>query len=386
MITSFDLFCGAGGLATGLKLAGIQPLLAADSWSPAAETFKLNHPNVDFLQEDLAGVSGYDLISDAGEKPTVVAGGPPCQGFTSANRRGKDSRNSLVGEFARIAAEIQPEIILFENVEGFLTTDGSKYVFDLIDPLLKAGYNVRVNKYNVANFGVPQLRKRVIVMASLSHIPSPLVPTHSAYGSPGVDLIGPDLPPTRTLGDVLQMELPEDDPLHHKVTPTGTTLTKVQHLKPGQGMADLPPELQPPSWQKRANRTVADGTALESRGGAPTGVRRLREDEPSKTITRAATEDFIHPTEDRRITLREAALIQTFPPDYQFVGNNRDKSTLIGNAIPPQFGQALGEAIKETLQSPTVESPEGLVGFDVTASRNRSPLLRSLLRKIKTEY
>ena len=172
-LSSVDLFAGAGGLMLGLQWAGFDALVANDNWSPAIDTLGHNFGSARVSPDDIRGLSAADVLAlTDGVTPLLVAGGPPCQGFTSAGaRRASDHRNTLVGEFARMVAELQPRWFLFENVEGFLTMSGGSFVIDLLDGVLDAGYQVRLRKVNVANYGVPQLRKRVIAIGSLGADP-----------------------------------------------------------------------------------------------------------------------------------------------------------------------------------------------------------------------
>ena len=129
-----DLFCGAGGLATGFSHIGFETALASDIWKPAVETYVANYPSHRFIRSDVRDIQTIAAFAAAiSRHPLVVAGGPPCQGFSSAGaRKTTDERNTLVGYFAQLAASISPEIIVFENVEGFLTLDGGKYVVCLL--------------------------------------------------------------------------------------------------------------------------------------------------------------------------------------------------------------------------------------------------------------
>src|SRR5215471_6647308 len=154
---SIDLFCGAGGLSLGLRLAGFDLVFAIDSSPPAVQTYRANIGQ-DVRQEQIT--NSIDL-PDA----DVIAGGPPCQGFSSAGmRRPGDKRNTLVACFAQIVANNRPRAFVFENVEGFLTAEGGQRVLDLLTPLIAAGYRIHLRKINAANFGVPQHRKRVIAI------------------------------------------------------------------------------------------------------------------------------------------------------------------------------------------------------------------------------
>lgn len=186
--TAIDLFCGAGGLSLGLIRAGFRILLGYDQWAQAAATHRANFAH---KVEEAAITRDIDL-------PTVdvVVGGPPCQGFSSAGlRRDGDGRNSLVRAFSSLVVRRRPSAFIFENVEGFLTAGDGAFVFDLLEPLIEAGYWVHLRKVNAATFGVPQHRKRVIGVGGLGWDPGFPHPTHRAYGAPGARLGGLDTMP-----------------------------------------------------------------------------------------------------------------------------------------------------------------------------------------------
>ncbi len=272
--TSVDLFAGAGGLTLGLKSGGFRTLVANDNWTPAVETLAENFPDLEVSADDVRGLTGEQLMKSAAfeGRPTLVAGGPPCQGFTSAGaRRASDDRNTLVSEFARIVVEMRPEWFAFENVEGFLTMSDGAFVTDLLDRVIEAGYVVRLRKVNVANYGVPQLRKRVIALGRLRADPGFPSPTHHAFGAPGVSTpTTAALPLCPTLGDGLE-GLPaatdSDEGLlgHRPSKVSEIDLERIRRLAPGQTMRDLPPEFQHQSYARRANRRVSDGTPTERR-------------------------------------------------------------------------------------------------------------------------
>ena len=394
---AIDLFCGAGGLSLGLKRAGFSAALAVDNWPAAQETFECNFPDVPFLLADIDQLRGADLLDAAdvgdGDEPTLIAGGPPCQGFSSAGRRqAKDPRNTLVDTFARLVAELRPKFFLFENVEGFLTTGRGSAVFALLDPILEAGYQVHVRKVNAANYGVPQLRKRVIAVGALGMMPSFPVPTHWAYGAPGAHLAGKYLPRTPTLqetiGDLEKMPARFDG--HIREPSKGLDLQRCIALKPGQTMRDLPIELQHKSYLRRANRRVRDGMPTERRGGAPAGLRRLRPDQPSKAITGAAINEFLHPSLNGFLTIRECARLQTFPDQFQFIGTRNGQALLIGNAIPPRLAKTLGQSVLDDYQSSqlnkTVSQAGKLLSFSPTLSTGMSPILNEVVDQVKKRY
>lgn len=394
-VRAVDLFSGAGGLAVGLSAAGSEVALGSDIWTPAANTYRANFPDHPFLEMDAFDLSAHDIKkTGVVDGLWIMAGGPPCQGFSSAGaRRGDDARNTLVGRFSELAVSLLPDVVLFENVEGFLTAEGGRYVVALLDPLIEAGYRVSLRKVNVANFGVPQLRKRVVGIAALHRNPIDLQFTHRAFGAPGTSLVGHGLPQTATVEDVLG-DLPEPaigvqgvPSWHWRRKVSDVELARIQALLPGQTMRDLPEELWHASYRRRANRRVSDGTATARRGGAPAGLRRLIPTEPSKAITGAATREFIHPHKDRPLTLREAARLQTFPDDFDFVGTSTDVATMIGNAIPPKFAHALARAGMETALLTREEGQEGaLVRFEPTLSEGMSPALAGVTELVNRRY
>jgi DNA (cytosine-5)-methyltransferase 1 len=152
-------------------------------------------------------------------------------------------------------------------------------------------------------------------------------------------------------------------------------------------MRDLPEELQHPSYRRRANRRVRDGTPTDRRGGAPAGLRRLVESQPSKAITGAASRELVHPLHDRPLTLRECARLQTFPDWFRFEGNRADRAGLIGNAVPPRLARAAGAAIYAQLQ--TVGEPpaeRGLAAFVPTLSTGMSPALAAITQRLAARY
>jgi DNA (cytosine-5)-methyltransferase 1 len=389
-----DLFCGAGGLSLGLQSAGLSVCAHLDSWTAAVATLNSNF-NEQRTPTDVRELTAQNIRSLVGGTPRVLAGGPPCQSFTSAGRRQNDDpRGTLVGVFANLAAAIRPPLVVFENVEGFLTAGGGRFVFDFLTPLIEVGYRVRMRKVNFANFGVPQHRKRVIAVASLLGDPPFPSPTHSAWGAPGAQEIS-DCPATPTVNEALK-DLPSPGsagaPQGH-VAPRANSLeqARIDALRPGQTMRDLPEDLWHSSYRKRAFRRVKDGTPTEQRGGAPAGLRRLRGDQPSKAITSAAIRELVHPKENRRLTLREAARLQTFPDHFDFRGSGTEQATLIGNAIPPRFAEILGSTLLDHLNAPTGanenESGRGeLVDFDVTPAQQMSPALAKVVKKVNARF
>ena len=152
-------------------------------------------------------------------------------------------------------------------------------------------------------------------------------------------------------------------------------------------MRDLPEDLWHRSYRKRAFRRVMDGTPTERRGGAPSGIRRLRLDQPSKAITGGALNEFIHPSEDRPLTIRECATLQTFPPDFQFVGTRSERMQLIGNAVPPRLAKVIADTLLADMSRDSDRHPCGaLLSFKPTLSSGMSPVLEEVTCRIRDRY
>ena len=385
-LTVLDLFCGAGGLSLGFKKAEFETVQAIDHNRAALDTYSRNIGN---------HAEEHDLDQEVALPPaTVIVGGPPCQGFSSAGmRRNGDNRNSLVACFARTVARMRPKAFLFENVEGFLTAEEGARVIDLLEPLLAAGYRIHLRKVNAANYGVPQHRKRVIAIGGLGWEPTFPAPTHTAFGAPGALLASRNLPlaPTvaETIGDLHPaVTIPPGNPQGHWFRPLeGADLDRARAMEPGMTMRDLPENLHHPSYRRRAFRRVMDGTPTERRGGAPAGLRRLRPDEPSKAITGGARNEFLHPVEDRPLTIRECARLQTFPDDFLFCGTPSEIDQLIGNAVPPVLALAIANNLKEDLLSAKIGNEEGaLLSFVPTLSGGCSPVLKEVTGRVNNRF
>lgn len=387
--STVDLFCGCGGLTQGFRQAGFQTLFAADHFDAATVTFARN------LGENCNSLE----INEQIELPhaDVIVGGPPCQGFSSAGpRRENDHRNTLVSVFAKVVARERPKAFVFENVEGFLTADRGTRVFELLRPLVDAGYRIHLRKINAANYGVSQHRKRVIAVGGLGWTPTFAAPTHRAIGAPGSLNAGTGLPSTPSLEETLA-GLPAIDAQppgslqgHFSKPLSGLDARRVAMLEQGQTMKDLPEELWHPSFARRANRRVADGTPTEKRGGAPSGLKRLIADQPSKAITTGATSEFVHPTEDRNLTIRECARIQSFPDDFIFTGTQGQQLLQIANAVPPLLAKAIGQALANDLdrQAECSDPPQpgALLSFVPTLSNGMSPILQKVTAQVESEF
>lgn len=332
-----DLFCGAGGLSLGLVDAGFVVAGAMDSWERAVANYKLNfsHP---VLCEDIQKISGKEFLRQVGHDSEVhlVAGGPPCQGF-SVQRIGEDAdiRNSLVLEFGRFVSQIRPKMFLMENVPGLLGKRG-KHVTVEFETLVKSvGYEVRSLTVNAAEYGVPQIRKRIFYYGWLQSEGPTFIfppPTHSPEQFESVIKTIGDLPsPTE------EKTRDQMDALHRRTRLSPLNLERLRYIPPGGGFENLPVNLRAKCHQN---------------GAAGIGHRyvygRLEPDRPAATITARFDSftrgKFAHPFEDRNITLREGARLQTFPDCFHFEGSQEEIAALIGNAVPPLLAGVLGRA------------------------------------------
>lgn len=406
-----SLFAGAGGFSAGFSQAGLKPLFGAEINVDACQTYQLNIGSP-CHQLDLSTVEPAQLAKLAGgHRPFVVIGGPPCQGFSTAGpRNSADPRNQLIFNYLNIVERLAPRWFIFENVEGLLTSGGGRDIARLVREFVDMGYSIRLQKVNLASYGVPQTRKRVLIIGNRLGIdfqfPEELFSFDSGKakklsGKPMAPSLAEAIaglgPAVTTRGGLVSYA--SIDPVnefdarmregndtgavtHHvRVEPPGRM--QVELLKPGQTMKDLPPELWHDSYKRRANRRVSDGMPTEKRGGAPSGIKRLHGNLQSLTITGAAAREFIHPTEHRPLTIRECARVQTFPDSYQWVGNNASVIQQIGNAVPPLAAEVLARHLQYIDGSfgadtqPTGARAAKLLGFVLTEALGMSPALKS---------
>lgn len=378
-----DLFCGAGGLALGFQRAGFDCAFAMDGNKAAVATHCTNfdHP------------ISCGLITEQTQLPPVdvIIGGPPCQGFSSAGlRREADPRSMLVGVFAKLVVIHKPRAFVFENVEGFLTAGNGERVLELLCPLVEAGYRIHLRKINAANYGVPQHRKRVIGIGCLGFDPAFPEATHGAYGAPGAARLYGHLQPTPTIAEALgglgnpAEAFPGEPDDHYSRPLSSADKERIHLLRQGQTMKDLPEALWHRTYHARAFRRVMDGTPSERRGGAPTGLRRLYADHPCKAITSGAISEFVHPIEDRFLTIRECSRIQTFPDSFKFCGTASERILQIGNAVPPLLAEAIANSLHADLvtKESNTNATGRLLSFIPTVSEGCSPVLERVIARV----
>ncbi|GAB3747469.1 DNA cytosine methyltransferase [Yimella radicis] len=375
---AIDLFCGAGGLSFGLQEAGFRVALGLDFDSHALRTFEANHADAAILNRDVREVTGKDILAAAGvDHIDLLAGGPSCQGFSTHGKRlVDDPRNFLYREFLRLVDELQPTTVLMENVKGLIISGKGAFKRQVVDSFESLGYSVEGQLLHAADFGVPQRRERVIFMASKlgSTIKFP-DPTHGPSDSPAV--LGGQLEPYVTVDQAIG-DLPgiavdsRTEPLQQQETAVLTDYQKemrrettdiwnhisrpvsdlaleiISQVKPGNGLRTIPPERLPSRFQRM--RRISTG---ELRRDCTTLYYRLSPSAPSYTITcnfkNVSSGAFTHPSENRAITAREAARLQSFPDAFRFYGSAIPRQ--IGNAVPPLLGKVVGEAVLDHLRT-----------------------------------
>lgn len=342
-LTAVDLFAGAGGTTQGLKDGGFAVVAAIENDDDAVATYRANHPEVTVYDRDIGRVQGPALARRLGGKRIgLLTACPPCQGFSTLGRGDTaDKRNGLVMTVARFAEHLRPWAILLENVPGLASDRRLRVLLDRLD----ATYTVRQYVVDAADFGVPQHRRRVIVLAVDRELGGELPEALTDLLPERVDTT------RRTAWSALAAAamLTEDaDPVHRARRPSAIVLQRIDAAPIGGGRADLPPEL------RLACHNRLDGTYATSIYG------RIDPNEPSPTMTTRCTTPscgrFIHPYKPRGLTLREAALLQSFPLTYKFKGSHQSIERQVGNAVPVRLSYALAEIVK------AIASDEAAVG------------------------
>ncbi|MBX3048889.1 MAG: DNA cytosine methyltransferase [Anaerolineales bacterium] len=339
-LIAIDVFSGAGGMTLGLKQAGFRVIAAVEVDQLAVDTYRVNHPEVEVWQQDVRQVSGEDILKALklreGELD-VLAGCPPCQGFSSirtlnGKKRPRDERNDLIFDFLRLVEELKPKVVLLENVPALAKKER---LVRFTRSLRKLGYTFSGTPMilNTADFGVPQRRRRMIFIGSRVgeiKMPEKEVEAVTVRASIG------DLPLPGESGDPLH------DIKEQRAPHTVKMIKKVP--RDGGSRSDLPEEYHLPCHKKSPN-------------GFKDVYGRMSWDNVAPTITSGCNNPskgrFLHPTQHRAITLREAAIFQSFPKDYYFSlekGKN-GAAIMIGNALPPKFVQKQAVAIKDAIRA-----------------------------------
>lgn len=378
-----DLFAGAGGFSLGFQLAGYEIIgaIELDEW--AAETFKFNHPNAKVLIGNITSFSD-EFILNFFERPDVILGGPPCQGFSICTKNAgdpTDPRNSLFTEMIRFGKLFSPKCIVIENVPNLLkakTENGDMVIDIIVSELEMIGYHVDYDILEATSFGVPQIRKRLVVVASKSKLNQPFpLPTHTCEDQNTSLLKTPtlwdaisDLPviEAREGGEEMEYTLSAQNDFqqslrigsekvynHKAMMHSKRTVERFSAMAWGQSVADVPVHLMP--YKRNGNGEISEKAFDQNN-------RRMYPNAPCHTIPASFYANFVHPYRNRNFTAREGARIQTFPDWYIFKGKPTVVSqkllekegrieekhlcqyNQIGNAVPPFLAKAIAENLK----------------------------------------
>ncbi len=377
-LTVIDLFSGAGGMAEGFRQAGFKTLMATDYDEMAAKTFTFNHPGTPFVIKDIRALSVAEILDMSGSAvgtPTVVCGGPPCQGFSLAGQRmADDPRNKLFQEFVRIVQGVQPRVVVFENVSGLVSMQGGAVLQAILQEFAGIGYRCEFKVLNAAQYGVPQARPRFIMMGVREGACIGLPPqTHFqnkalGVGASGLELAGVQMGFLDEASQLGVWDALSDLPVIYQgegaeeMAHSGPYHNDYQRARSGTRQPGL-------IFNHRAtahsDKIVARYAAIPEGGDnsqvpielrtKKTNVFKLHRERPSRTVTCNHRTDLLHPVVPRGTTVREAARLQSFDDDYRFFGNLTRKARWttqddqVGNAVAPLLARAIALHIQNHL-------------------------------------
>ena len=389
---AFDLFAGAGGLSTGLEMAGFQVRFANEVSPVYSETLRQNHPGAIIATGDIREVDAEEVLKQASISPgelDLLAGGPPCQGFSinAPVRSTTDGRNHLFLEYLRFVETCQPKLILIENVPGIISFNGGETARAILERLRQLGYRATVRILYAPHFGVPQMRWRTIFWATrLDLDPLLLVPepSHRATGRAnfttrldGIELVIPndlinkeatlpfttvhdaigDLPPIPNGGGAEETEYYGPAASAFQELMRGNTKRLTNHQCAGLGKANLvrlPHIPKGGSWRDIPFDLLPLGMKRARRSDHTKRYGRLHPEQLASTILTKCDPHwgtYIHPEQDRVLSVREAARIQSFPDRVRFYGSLSDQYEQVGNAVPPLLARAIGDRAIAALRS-----------------------------------
>jgi DNA (cytosine-5)-methyltransferase 1 len=374
-----DLFSGAGGLSLGFEMANFRVGLAIELEENYYNAYKLNHPETLCLNRDITELACAEISNKFVKKKEIggIIGGPPCMGFsTVGNRRPDDPRNTLIYYFIQWVDYFKPQFFVMENVPGILSMSKGKVVEKVIELYSEIGYSCKMEVLLAADYGVPQLRRRVFFIGT----PEDSVPSlkiqktnrkeDNQKKSFEKDVLNSYLTVNDVISDILDIKpfvkkrtenlvkeyshppktqfqeylREESDKLYDHFAPNHSELVmkRISHIDQGKNHSSLPKEYQ-------------------LKGGYPNIYGRLHLNKPADTITGncgcvSAPGRFIHPTQNRAISVREAARLQSFPDNYRFCGSMRDKYKQVGNAVPPLMAYAVAKSIIQLLKTVTFQN------------------------------
>ena len=355
-----DLFCGAGGLSEGFRQAGFRVLAGQDYDEKAGLTFTATHPDANFIGGPIENITVEELLLAAGATKgeiDVIVGGPPCQGYSVYNhQRGEDDpRAGLFRQYLRMVEGIQPRWLVMENVTGITSIASGGIVREIFEGMEGLGYRVQMKVLRAEEYGVPQERRRVFFIATRTDAPilfpepthgeglEPFVTVWDAIsdlpvvenGQTGAEMLPYAMPPQTGYQAILRGDCIR--PSNHSPSRLSrVNLDRMKHIPPGGSWRDIPFDLLPAGMQraKRSDHTKRYG-------------RPHKTDLACTILTKCDIHwgAYIHPTQDRSLTVREAARLQSFPDFFEFQGSRTEQYVQVGNAVPPLLGKRVAEAL-----------------------------------------
>ena len=350
-----ELCAGAGGLSSGFVSSGIDIAVAVERDRHYATTYRFNFPKVDLIQDDIACVSGRDILSKLnlrkGQLGALVAG-LPCQGFSESNRRTRTAsnpRNQLYRQVLRLLSEIEPRWFVIENVAGLTTLESGRFLKRMLDEFGRSGYRVKYSILNASDFGVPQFRRRTFLVGTRT-VSNFEFPEPNGGRQPTVRDAIADLPILRNGADT--------DLLNYRRTWSQAS-TYVQGLRSRDAEVVSGNQVSRNSnkvierykyIQMNQNWRAIPACMMKNyknRDSCHTGIyHRLSWNEQSKVIGNFRKNMLIHPSQNRGLSVREAARLQSFPDSHEFVGPLNHRQQQVGDAVPPCLAQVIGYALQ----------------------------------------
>ena len=342
-ISAIDLFSGCGGLSSGLSRAGIRSVAAVDNWSDALETFEFNHPDAEVIEADLGRGKLTKLMGQLSDSD-VVFGGPPCQGFSISGKRDPDDpRNLLYRGFLSVVSDVRPKLFLMENVPNLASMDSGSLVAAIEHDFIDLGYSISRKILLASDFGVPQNRRRLFIVGTLSDqafewpeassisIESKVTCRDAISDLPEQTVSDGSPYPIVELSDYQRdIRIGSDFIMNHEATNHSEQTKKIISLVPdGGNYKDLPQEL------RDTRKVNIAWTRFNSR-------------KPSPTIDTGHRHHF-HYQFNRVPTVRESARLQSFPDYIVFKGSKTSQYRQVGNAVPPMLAEAIGYSVSKFL-------------------------------------
>lgn len=307
-----DLFSGSGGLSLGFEKAGFDNLFSVEFNQDAAATYRLNFPKHKLIQRDIKTITNNEIISlSDGKTVDIIIGGPPCQGFSIAGNIGRkfldDPRNHLFREFVRFVKVLKPKYFLLENVARLYNHNKGKTLDEILNEFRNLGYNLNYKVIQSYDYGIPQKRRRIVILGSIYNIIEfPFKTKEKISIKEAID----NLP---KLSNGQKSDIPNHQAMNHTIQ----MLEKMSYVPDGGDRTFIPKSIRPKSGDARK-------------------YIRYKSSEPSFCITGDMRKIF-HYDQNRALTARELARIQTFPDDFVFVGSSISIQQQIGNAVPPKL-------------------------------------------------